>query len=234
MTKKTILAFLCGIPLISCSIFGNSDYGFVRASVKFPDRSFNIKVIPNNTDTILVKVSGEGLTEPILFELTRENTSKLLKNVPQGDKQVNASAIDPNGNIIAKGQNSVNVIAQQLNTVEVELKLNDKINNSPSPEPVNCQIQLEEKDLPLPENLAKAIQEAGCRIIPKPTPTPTQSASPEPTSSISSSPTPTQENNQNFGSGSTGSNSNNVNSNINIIDGQQKDSPDIILNSNQP
>jgi len=231
MNKKTILAFMFGIPLISCSIFGNNNYGFMRASVKFPDRSFNIKVIPDNTSIILVKVAGEGLTEPILFELNRNNTSKLLRNVPEGNKEVNASAFDDNGHVIAKGQNSVNVIAQQLNTVEVELKINPS--PSPSLEPINCQIELEEKDLPLSENLSKAIEKAGCKIVNKQNPSPSPSFIPttEPTTDISSSPTSSIQQTD-FGSSTSTTNNNNIKSNVNIIDGQQKDSPDIILNPN--
>jgi hypothetical protein len=221
MNKKLMLSLLFALPLISCSIFGGDNYSFLRASVKFPYRSFNIKVIPDNTNFILVKVAGEGLTEPILFELNRENTSKLLKNIPQGYKQVNASAIDEDGNIIAKGQNSVNVILHKLNTVEVELKLNDNLKPFPSIEPINCQIELYEKDLPLPENLAKAIQNAGCKITTLPTPTPI------PTSNITSSPSiPSSE----FpNSSSSGTSNNNVNTNVSVIDGQQKDTPDIIV-----
>ncbi|GIW22239.1 MAG: hypothetical protein KatS3mg068_1246 [Candidatus Sericytochromatia bacterium] len=225
MIRKKILALIFGIPLISCSILDNN-YGFMRASVKFPERAFNIKVIPDNTSVILVKVVGEGLNEPILFELDRNNTSKLLKNVPEGNKDVNASAFDEEGNVIAKGQNSVNVIAQQLNTVEVELKLNDKIKPTPSLEPVNCKIELEEKDFPLSENLSKAIEQSGCKIVKKPTPNPSPSFSPttEPT-------TPSSNTSDNFSSGSSSSSSNNVTSAINIVDGQQKDSPDIILDN---
>jgi hypothetical protein len=140
MKKNLILTAFLGLNLIglySCATgtLGSGSYGYLRTSVQFPERKFSLKVIPESTTTIVVKVTGEGLTNPIRFNLTRENPSRLLLDVPQGSKKVEASALNADGKTVAKGQADANVIAKSFNSVTVNLTEVAIIDQSPEPTP---------------------------------------------------------------------------------------------------
>lgn len=133
MINKFKLSLLSGfllLPVITNCTGVNSAYhssnnsGYVMASVKFPQKGFNLKTIPSDTALILVRISGDGIDSkrPLSVDLYQDNPTRIVSAVPQGNKRVKANAFDSNGNLLASGENTVNVIAQKLNRVEIELK----------------------------------------------------------------------------------------------------------------
>lgn len=119
MKKIFILSLLSSISFIGCSVF-NNNYGYMSMSVKFPHK-FNVKAIPENTSLINVEVKGEGLTNSIVFDLTKSNNRKFLEKIAIGNKYINAIAKDDKGIILAKGSNSIYVLAGRTNLVEIIL-----------------------------------------------------------------------------------------------------------------
>ncbi|MFN8673401.1 MAG: hypothetical protein U0457_15120 [Candidatus Sericytochromatia bacterium] len=193
----TLLTFI-GLTSYNCSIeFGNNLFhsGTVVTSVKFPekntDKTFNIKTIPIETESIVVKVEGQGIAteNPVFFQLTRANPKKVLEKIPTGSKKIFAKAYDKDGTLIANGDNIINVLENRLNRVEVNLtpivKANLKVDPIAVPIKVQvpCIIRIEEKDMPISKSLEKSIIDSGCTIeypsvsipvmVSSPTPTPT-------------------------------------------------------------
>lgn len=133
MINKFKLSLLSGFLLlpvinnctgVNSSYYSSNNSGYVMASVKFPQNGFKIKTIPSNTALILVRIVGEGINNqrPLSVDLYRDNPTRIVSAVPQGPKEVRANAFDSEGRLLASGQNTVNVIAQKLNKVEIELK----------------------------------------------------------------------------------------------------------------
>lgn len=154
MINKFKLSLLSGfllLPVITNCTGVNSAYhssnnsGYVMASVKFPQKGFNLKTIPSDTALILVRISGDGIDSkrPLSVDLYQDNPTRVVSAVPQGSKLVKANAFDSNGNLLASGENTVNVIAQKLNKVEIELKevkkdlgdIKTEPSSSPNPNP---------------------------------------------------------------------------------------------------
>lgn len=212
--KKKILTLVFSLNILNLAgcfsnVPGNNNSGYLMASVRFPEKKFSVKFIPDSTSVIIVQVEGDGLTSgnPISVYLTKDNSSRVINNVPQGNKTVKAFALDIDGKRLAEGQNTVNVIAQKLNKVELELKLIDRpttietpspqpsplVSPSPvtSPSPVieKCIVRIVKEDLPLSPSLEKSIKEAGCDIeLPEqPTPTPSDIVSPTPSATSATS-----------------------------------------------
>lgn len=190
--KKNIFIPILGLFLINTANctngLQNNKYGAISTSVKFPERKFSLKVIPDATSLILVQVVGVGIDEknPLTINLSRDNSKHILDQVPQGEKIVKAIAIDTDGNVLATGQASVNVIAQSLTKAEINLNLIKISNNIQK----DCIVDLSFSDLPLSKTLEKSITDAGCTIkVPKSPPnaqpSPTQTTD---TSVISSTP----------------------------------------------
>ncbi|MFN4152867.1 MAG: hypothetical protein ACK4IX_18130, partial [Candidatus Sericytochromatia bacterium] len=116
-----LLSFAWLIP--NCANFTtNSQFGSVYTSVKFPNQNFKIKAIPSNTSIISIEISGKGLTDPIKVNLTKDNPSILIPDVPAGEKVVLAIARDIASKKLAEGTGSINVIAGKSNSLEITLK----------------------------------------------------------------------------------------------------------------
>lgn len=241
--KKNFVSLLTlsGLFLIpvGCSIVNNvnANSGSIKMAVKFPTgKNFSVKAIPTNTHVIIVQVSGTGInsTSPIFFNLTKDETSRTIHDVPQGDKTVKVIALSSNAELLAEGEGKVNIISQKLNRVEVELKETNKdiqpttpptVMPSSSASPVSsseCIITLKSEDVPLKPYIEQEIIMAGCKIVVETSPTPSPTVSP----SIEASPSPTSTPVITSGGGAgvpsdnnTGS-SNNVPVNVNVQDGQ--------------
>ena len=234
MINKFKLSLLSGfllLPVITNCTGVNSAYhssnnsGYVMASVKFPQNGFKIKTIPANTALILVRIVGEGINNqrPLSVDLYRDNPTRIVSAVPQGSKEVRANAFDSDGRLLASGQNTVNVIAQKLNRVEIELKEVKKDPNEGKGEPSSspnpsvspssgtgttdpypiptvppCIVKVTLDDMPISKSLELAIIEAGCTI------------------QFPSSPSPTPDGGGGGGSSST---TNRINSSVTVIDG---------------
>jgi hypothetical protein len=141
MKKNLILTAFLGLNLLgllNCAPanLGSNNYGYLNASVKFPDKKFSLKTIPESTENILVTISGEGYPQRSALPLfTRENPSLLLLDVPEGQKVISAFARNKGGQVIATGSNTVNVIARKFNTVTVVLS-EEAVAPTPTPRAV--------------------------------------------------------------------------------------------------
>ena len=121
MRKKILLSIVLIIGGINgCSIF-QSNEGLIILNVSFSQKGFTLKVIPKDTSNIKVEVTGEGLNSPINLSLTATEPSSIIK-VPQGKKQVKATALNNTGKVLATDSESVDVIANATNTVRVKLQ----------------------------------------------------------------------------------------------------------------
>jgi hypothetical protein len=214
--------------------------GYIVTSVEFPAKSFTVKTIPESTDKILVRINGRGIPpeSPISYELTPEDTKSVVGEVPEGNKTVKAVAMDVNGNIVAVGESSVNVIPLMLNKVKVVMgKTNvtatpepsqvPSCQPQPSPTPIiidkECKITIRREDLIYFRSgkIEESIRNSGCLIeIPGESPSPTVIPSVTPTSS----PTPGRGGGSTGGGGGTNNNNGTpVNSTLNVIDGPPVD-----------
>ena len=130
MKKKLLLILLCSLPmagLYDCSVFDNTGkYGYIMTSVRFPNGNFTIKQIPTDTNIISVEITGEGLPEPLKFNMTKEESSKIVNNIPIGNKKVTATSLDKDNKILAKGENTVDVKPNTFNMVEITLSTGSK------------------------------------------------------------------------------------------------------------
>lgn len=130
-------------------------------SVNFPQNKWlSVKAIPQETFLILVRVNGTGIDaqKPIAFELTREKNSRLLSAIPTGDKSVKVSAIDEKGKLLAQGENQVNVEANKLNKVEVELS---EVKATQIEE--QCTVSFPASET-VSDTLKRALESAGCKV----------------------------------------------------------------------
>lgn len=213
--------------------------GYIFTSVKFPNGKFSIKFIPEETKLILVTVSGTGLdaNKPITFDLSKDETTRVIGKVPEGDKLVKVKALDANNELVAEGQNTVNIIANKVNRVEVTLnKVTKNIptpilptatpNEAPKPSP--CVIRIKPEDaINLTDGLKASIKEAGCdfvlptkpRVNEEPEEKPSTSPTPSESNVPSSSPTPTTNNTSTSGGSNTlGDTNSSVKANVSVVD----------------
>ncbi len=220
--KKNIFIPILGLFLINIANCSNglqsNKYGAISTSVKFPERKFSLKVIPDKTTLILVQIVGVGIDEknPLTLTLSKDNSTRILDQVPQGEKTVKVIALDKDGTVLATGQTSINVIAQSL--IKAEITLNNIKPNNNQQKNCNCTVQLSFSDLPLSKTLEKSIIDAGCTIkiptspstIPSPTETPEASASPIESTKPISTPSPTATTSIYRGFGNSGGGGSNV------------------------
>lgn len=213
-----------------------SSSGYIFTSVKFPTGKFSIKVIPDETRIILVTVSGTGLdaNKPITFDLSKDETTRVIGKVPEGDKLVRVKALDANNELVAEGQNTVNIIANKVNRVEITLNKVTKTvptnilpTSTPSeaPKPSPCVIRIKPEDaINLTDGLKASIKEAGCdfvlptkpRVNEDPEEKPT--TSPTPSNSITPSPSSTPNTNSSGGNSSLGTVSSDIKANVSVVD----------------
>jgi|GEM_PF-4431335 len=96
--------------------------GSLIVSCNFPE-SIKAKVIPENTFSILIQVSGVGLPSPLQATLTGEQREHTFTNIPAGEKQVFAQALSLSGVVLASGNTSVIVPSGQTATANVTLEV---------------------------------------------------------------------------------------------------------------
>lgn len=191
--KNEILVGLISLSLTaiySCSDLHTGNYGYLYTSVLFSQKAFVVKEIPLNTFSIAVEVTGDGLVQPLSFNLTRENPKKLLNNVPTGIKLVKATARDNKGLTLATGENSVSVKANITNTVEVTLTEIAVSAPIPTQSPVNTVQPVSSTPTAVPVD--NPVNSPGVvvtvkppEVIASPTLTPTPMPTPTPTNSSS-------------------------------------------------
>lgn len=87
-----------------------------------------IQIIPEGTQRIEVRVSGEGIpTGAVLVAaLTPGETQATFRGVPAGTKVVVAKAFDAGGNPLAIGSSEVQIVAGATVTARVRLALTEE------------------------------------------------------------------------------------------------------------
>lgn len=127
------------ISLNSCALPGfssasHSDQGKLRFSVLWPQlQAFQIQLIPADTETLEVSISGQGLKASQVKTLTRKGSrARLQVELPVGPKQVRVKALDANHQILADGSTQVEILPNQTVQAEVELQAKPE---EPQPEP---------------------------------------------------------------------------------------------------
>lgn len=161
-TKNIILPLLFTSSLtqvFSCGV-NNSEYGYLSAKVKFPDKAFSVKAIPESTDFILIQVKGENLDKAITFDLHKESPVRIIENIPKGNKNILIKAYDNKSSLVAFGADNIDIIPGILNKVEVTLKENKDLNLKDP-----CVIFIDPKDMPLSAIKERAFKNAGCEIV---------------------------------------------------------------------
>jgi hypothetical protein len=119
------MSLLVAMVLMGCGGGGKQlPTGALSIRIVFPPQ----RIIPPETQRVRVKVSGEGLTEPVEKIAERPSTeggevTVVFTDLPVGSKTVTANAEDRYGTRRAIGSAEATVVAGQTATVDVELNL---------------------------------------------------------------------------------------------------------------
>jgi hypothetical protein len=119
------MSLLVAVVLMGCGGGGKQlPTGALSIRIVFPPQ----RIIPPETQRVRVKVSGEGLTEPVEKIAERPSTeggevTVVFTDLPVGSKTVTANAEDRYGTRRAIGSAEATVVAGQTATVDVELNL---------------------------------------------------------------------------------------------------------------
>ncbi|MDB5101757.1 MAG: hypothetical protein JWM80_6178 [Cyanobacteria bacterium RYN_339] len=91
----------------------------------FPTAQRHVQVIPEGTQRIEVRVTGEGIPADSVLAatMTPQKTQATFANVPAGAKNVVAKAYDAEGAIVAAGSTDVNIIAGATVLARIRLDL---------------------------------------------------------------------------------------------------------------
>lgn len=135
--KNKLLYALLSTVFFSCAISNNiKPTSELALGVKFPQK-FSIKTIPQETEKISIKISGQDLKDPVERSITRSDAGKVIfKDLPLGEKTVDIKAFDLKDNLLAQGSTSVKIEGGKVTTAIVELqellnKLQLQIQNYP-------------------------------------------------------------------------------------------------------
>jgi hypothetical protein len=119
------MSLLVAMVLMGCGGGGKQlPTGALSIRIVFPPQ----RIIPPETQRVRVKVSGEGLTEPVEKIAERPSpeggeVTVVFTDLPVGSKTVTANAEDRYGTRRAIGSAEATVVAGQTATVDVELNL---------------------------------------------------------------------------------------------------------------
>jgi hypothetical protein len=123
---RWLMVSLVGIAMLAGCGGGvnRTPTGALSIRIVFPPQ----RIIPPETQRVRVKVSGEGLTEPVEKIAERPSTeggevTVVFTDLPVGSKTVTANAEDRYGTRRAIGSAEATVVAGQTATVDVELNL---------------------------------------------------------------------------------------------------------------
>lgn len=133
--KQLIYGLAAALTLAACaSPVHVTGTGGIRMSVRWPEsKGFQIKVIPANTQSLEIIVTGQGLSVPKSQTLTRAsgNQQTLEMELPVGSKRVVVRALSGSGEILADATDNIDVRPGQ--TSRLELDLNPMPLASPTP-----------------------------------------------------------------------------------------------------
>jgi hypothetical protein len=200
-----ILQFIV-LFISNCNILNNNvKTGYVIIGAKFPEKTFNVKKIPDATNIIKLEINSKGLPNGLFFELTKDKPTVKFP-APEGDTIATANAYDINNKFLAYGFSAFFVKPYINNKVEIEMiEVEGANGNTSSPIPSTIETP----------NVTPTPSDNGSGIIGTASPIPQNSSSPTVTISPTPTTTPSAENNGG-GSGSS-STQPKVNTNINVI-----------------
>jgi hypothetical protein len=123
--KKLFVLITSSLLITSCSAINTLNYneGIAYFKINFPNKfSFNIKAIPKTTDSIRITITGEGLDEPKILNVSKDENNVMVTKLPEGRKFIEVLALNSKKNIVAEGKSEVIIEKLKIKTVEVELK----------------------------------------------------------------------------------------------------------------
>jgi len=135
--SKGLMLALLSMFIMSCSL-PPSGTGSLSFGVIFPSNSnsFSIKAIPKDTETINIKITGEGIPDdsPILENVSKDTAQKdasgnyisavkIISDIPKGDKTVKVEAVGSDGKILADAEKSVVIKPQNEGNTKLEIEL---------------------------------------------------------------------------------------------------------------
>lgn len=126
---KQFAPFLIGcsfLGLLGCTYYpATPDWteGDLVIRGRFPERQ--VQAIPDTTDRIEVRVSGEGIPKGSVLSatLTPEQSQAHFAGVPAGDKTVVVKAYSAEGEVLAAGSSPVSIVAGATVAARIRLTL---------------------------------------------------------------------------------------------------------------
>jgi len=126
---KQIAQVLIGwsmLGLVGCTYYpATPDWteGDLVMQARFPQRQ--VQTIPDTTDRIEVRVSGEGIPKGAVLSaiLTPEQTQAHFAGVPAGEKTVVVKAFSAEGEVLAAGSSPVTIVAGATVAARIRLSL---------------------------------------------------------------------------------------------------------------
>lgn len=200
-----ILQFIV-LFISNCNILNNNvKTGYVIIGAKFPEKTFNVKKIPDATNIIKLEINSKGLPNGLFFELTKDKPTVKFP-APEGDTIATANAYDIDNKLLAYGFSAFFVKPYINNKVEIEMIEVEGANGNPS-SPIPSIIET--------PNVTPTPSDHGSGVIGTTSPIPQNSSSP--TVTISPTPTISPSTENNGGGSGSSSNQPKVNTNINVI-----------------
>lgn len=126
--KSLLLLSLCNI-LVDCTNYTNNNEGYLNIGIKFPEKGFTVKKVPDATKLIYVQIIDENpevrpfesdISKPVNFNLTREYSKKLI-GVIGGNKNIIAEAINAKNQVIGLARGKIHVIPKIHQSVTLEM-----------------------------------------------------------------------------------------------------------------
>lgn len=135
--KEMVCVLAAALSVSACSSPGTvTQKGGLRMSVSWPQSAgFRVQVIPAQTRSLLVSVTGQGLSRPKEQTLTRSGSAQqtLEMELPAGPKQVTVRALSETREILAEDQDSIDVLPGRTSRLELDLQLMTPPQPSQSP-----------------------------------------------------------------------------------------------------
>ncbi|MFN8673609.1 MAG: hypothetical protein U0457_16195 [Candidatus Sericytochromatia bacterium] len=111
--KKTIPIII----LLISVLFGCSNNIIKTASLKYKLKT----TIPENTKSIELKITGEGLTSPIQKRMNNEEEiNQSIKDLPLGEKSVELILLDENNKVLRRGTTKVIIVENKVSEVYLD------------------------------------------------------------------------------------------------------------------
>ncbi len=125
--KEMVCILAAALSVSACSSPGAvAQKGGLRLSVSWPQSAdFRVQVIPAQTQSLVVSITGQGLSRSQEQILTRSDRDQQTMEMvlPAGPKQVSVRALSETREILAEDQDSIEVLPGRTSRLELDLKL---------------------------------------------------------------------------------------------------------------